>query len=87
MISFAFFALIVKNWDQSNIYHEECLGIMLLCPQLSSTLCNHNTKMSPHQFLITAATIYGKTVLPAKAGIPNELNWMPDRVRHDILSV
>ena len=43
---------------------------------------------------MTPATVYGKTVLPAKAklnvhkaGIRNAFNWMPDRVRHDIFSV
>jgi len=43
--------------------------------------------------IITAATIYGKTILPAKAklhvhkdGIRNAFHWMLDRVRHDIVS-
>ncbi len=33
------------------------------------------------------AIIYLRIVIPAKAGIQNELDWMPDRVRHDILPV
>jgi len=40
-----------------------------------------------NKMLIPPATIDGKTVLLAKAGIQNKCNWMPDRVRHDILSV
>jgi hypothetical protein len=32
---------------------------------------------------ITSATIYGNAVLPAKAGIQNEFDWMPDRVQQD----
>jgi hypothetical protein len=29
----------------------------------------------------------GAWEFPAKAGIQNELGWMPDQVRHDIISV
>jgi hypothetical protein len=28
-----------------------------------------------------------KVVIPAKAGIQNQLDWMPDQIPHDILSV
>jgi len=31
--------------------------------------------------------MYGKAVLPVKAGIQNAFNWIPERVWHDILSV
>jgi hypothetical protein len=56
----------------------------------------HDNSSSPRQAaenlqsvrgVITPATIYVKAVIPAKAGIQNELNWLPDQVRHDILYV
>jgi len=38
-------------------------------------------------YVITPATMHPKVVIPAKAGIQNELDWMPDQVRHDIVYV
>ncbi len=33
--------------------------------------------------IIAPAIIYVNVVFPAKAGIQNEFDWMPDQVRHD----
>jgi hypothetical protein len=49
--------------------------------------CSRNCMHKRLITIITPATIYVKVVIPAKSGIQNELDWMPDQVRHDILSV
>ncbi|HOP48008.1 MAG TPA: hypothetical protein PK874_10120 [Desulfobacteraceae bacterium] len=33
--------------------------------------------------IINPAIIYVNVVIPAKAGIHNDFDWMPDQVRHD----